>query len=141
MQSLMVLAILSVFRFLRSQSAKNETQKKMKYRCERSHLGYRVSRVIYRIGVVEACSQTLVCQSSEASVSGSQGGSATSRCSARALTYGSYLARSAINIWSASGPSRSDMPASASSLRRRARSVGGRRLCLGTYGGVLNTWE
>jgi len=30
---------------LRSQSAKNETQKKMKYRCERSHLGYRVTRV------------------------------------------------------------------------------------------------
>src|SRR6266545_6613337 len=42
----MVLAIVSVFRFLRSASAKNETQKKMKYRCERSHLGYRVSPVI-----------------------------------------------------------------------------------------------
>src|SRR6266508_3170609 len=41
----MVLAILSVFRFLRSQSAKNETQKKMKYRCERSDLGYRLSPV------------------------------------------------------------------------------------------------
>jgi len=37
----MVLAIVSVFRFLRSASAKNEIQKKMKYRCERLHLGYR----------------------------------------------------------------------------------------------------
>jgi hypothetical protein len=37
--------IVSVFRFLRSQSAKNEIQKKMKYRCERSHLGYCVSPV------------------------------------------------------------------------------------------------
>jgi CheY-like chemotaxis protein len=41
----MVLSVLSVFRFLRSASAKNETQKKMKYRCERSHLGYRVSPI------------------------------------------------------------------------------------------------
>jgi hypothetical protein len=45
MDGSMVLAILSVFHFLRSQSAKNETQKKMKYRCERSHLGYCVSPV------------------------------------------------------------------------------------------------
>jgi hypothetical protein len=48
MDGSMVLAILSVFHFLRSQSAKNETQKKMKYRCESSHLGYRVSPVIDR---------------------------------------------------------------------------------------------
>jgi hypothetical protein len=43
----MVLAILSVFRFLRSASAKTGCplgeQKKMKYRCERSHLGYSIA--------------------------------------------------------------------------------------------------
>jgi hypothetical protein len=38
----MVLAILSVFLFALAER-KKETQKKMKYRCERSHLGYRVS--------------------------------------------------------------------------------------------------
>src|SRR5215212_9267156 len=90
----------------------------------------------YIIGAVEACSQTLVCQSSDASVSGSQGGSATRRYSASALTYGSYLARSAVNFWSASEPSRSVMPASASIKRSRVRSVGGRRFRLGMWGGV-----
>src|SRR5438876_12377287 len=37
---------LNVFRFLRSASAKTETQKKIKYRCEGSHLGYRLSPII-----------------------------------------------------------------------------------------------
>src|SRR5687767_11960417 len=48
----MVLAVLSVrpegTRFLRSASEKTKHKRKVKYRCERLHLSYRVTRVSYR---------------------------------------------------------------------------------------------